>query len=60
MNNNTFRTYFKITFIFLITGLTFSGCELIGDIFKAGIWVGIIIVIIIAAVIMWIVRKFKR
>ncbi len=39
---------------------TFSGCEVIGDIFKAGIWVGIIIIIAIIAVIVFIARMFKK
>ena len=39
--------------------LTFPGCEFIGDIFKAGIWVGIVIVIAVLAVIAFIVKMFK-
>jgi hypothetical protein len=37
---------------------SFSGCQLIGDIFQAGMWVGIIIVIIVVALLVWIIRKF--
>lgn len=39
--------------------LTFPGCEFIGDVFKAGIWVGIVIVIAVLAVIAFIVKMFK-
>jgi hypothetical protein len=35
------------------------GCEFIGDVFKAGVWVGIIIVIAIFAVIAFIIKMFK-
>jgi hypothetical protein len=38
--------------------LSFTGCQLIGDIFRAGVWVGIIIVIIVIALLVWIIRKF--
>jgi len=38
---------------------TFSGCEFLGDIFKAGIWVGIIVIIAIVVVIGFIIRLFK-
>jgi hypothetical protein len=38
--------------------LSFTGCQLIGDIFRAGVWVGIIIVIIVIALLIWIIRKF--
>jgi len=43
----------------LIALFTLPGCEFIGDVFKAGIWVGIIIIIAIIAVIVFIVRMFK-
>lgn len=39
---------------------TFTSCEVIGDIFQAGLVVGIIIVVLIVALIFWIIRKFKR
>lgn len=50
--------YMVITFVTLLAIL--PGCEFIGDVFKAGIWVGIIIVIAIAAVIAFIVKMFKE
>lgn len=37
--------------------MAFTSCSLVGDILKAGIWVGIIIVVIVVALILWIVRK---
>lgn len=46
-----------ILFIFTII---FPGCEFIGDVFKAGIWVGIIIIIAILAVIGLIVKMFTK
>ncbi|MBC8053090.1 MAG: hypothetical protein H7Y13_08495 [Sphingobacteriaceae bacterium] len=44
----------------LITVTLFSGCEVIGDIFQAGMYVGFFIVIAIVAVIIWILRFFRR
>jgi len=35
-----------------------SSCEVIGGIFKAGIWSGIIIVVIVIALIIWLISKF--
>jgi hypothetical protein len=51
----------KIKFIFalIILGFTLTGCEFLGDIFKAGIWVGIIAVVIVIALVAWLIRKFK-
>lgn len=37
--------------------LSLSSCELIADIFYAGIWVGVILVIAIVAIIIWLIRK---
>ena len=38
----------------------FTGCELVGDIFEAGVSVGIFIVIAVIAIIIWIVYKLKK
>ena len=45
---------------FVLLNTTFAGCEVIGDIFKAGFWVGIIIVVVILIIIFAIVRMFRR
>ncbi|HYC29594.1 MAG TPA: phosphatidate cytidylyltransferase [Chitinophagaceae bacterium] len=37
-----------------------SSCEVIGGIFKAGIWVGVIIVVAIIALILWLVGRGRR
>ncbi len=34
-----------------------SSCELVGDIFEAGIWTGVIIVVIVIALVIWLVSK---
>ena len=45
--------------LFLLACLvvTFSSCEAIGDIFKAGAWTAIIGIVIVVAIIFWIVSK---
>ena len=47
--------YLLLPFIFLL-----PGCAAIGDIFKAGVWVGIIIVIAIVAVVGFIIKMFSK
>lgn len=47
-------------FSLLFLSMTAAGCEFIGDIFKAGIWVGIIVVIAVIAVIAFIVKLFSK
>ncbi|MBN9300062.1 MAG: phosphatidate cytidylyltransferase [Filimonas sp.] len=34
-----------------------SSCEVIGGIFKAGVWVGILLVVVVAFIIIWLVSK---
>lgn len=37
-----------------------SGCEAIGDIFQAGVWMGIIIVVLVVGLIFWLINKAKK
>lgn len=53
MRNNIFLTLAFFTVALL------SGCELIGDIFQAGFYTAIFVVIAIVAVIIWIIRSFS-
>jgi hypothetical protein len=39
---------------------SFTSCELVGDIFQAGMSVGIFIVIFVIAIIIWLFAKFFR
>lgn len=39
--------------------LPLAGCEVIGDIFKAGVWVGVILAALVVIGIMWIVSKSR-
>lgn len=52
-------TLTRIMFIVLLAVST-AGCELIGGIFKAGIWVGAIGVILIVVLLVVVVGKFRR
>lgn len=45
--------------LLLLSALTLAGCEIIGDIFKAGVWVGVILVIAVIGIIAWIVSKSR-
>ena len=44
----------------VILAVTLTSCELVGDIFQAGMGVGIFLVIAILAVIIWIISRFRR
>lgn len=55
MNNRIIKLSFFAMLLSLLTG-----CEVIGDIFEAGMWVGIIIVVAVIALILWLISKFRR
>jgi hypothetical protein len=46
--------------VILISAFLFSSCQAIGDIFKAGMWVGIIVVVVIVALVLWLIGKARR
>ena len=54
---NTFRLSLFVFLFALATSLT--GCAVIGDIFKAGAYTGIIAVFIVVALLFFIVNKMR-
>lgn len=46
--------------LLIFMSVTFTSCEAIAGIFKAGMWVGILIVAIIVGVILWIIGKARK
>ena len=45
----------------LVVAITLlSGCDVIGGIFKAGVWVGIVLVVVVVAGLLWLVGKLRR
>jgi hypothetical protein len=44
----------------LFSSLALSGCELVAEIFKAGVWVGALLVIGVIGIVIWLVSKAKR
>ena len=59
-NGELMKQYSFLWLWTIVVAMTFSSCELIGDIFKVGVWVGIIIVVVIVALIFWLINKFRR
>ena len=45
--------------LLILSTLTLSGCEVVGDIFKAGVWVGALAVILIVAGIGFLAAKMR-
>jgi hypothetical protein len=48
----------KVTIFGLLALLvSFSSCELIGDIFEAGVWVGVLMVVAVIGLIFFLISK---
>jgi predicted lysophospholipase L1 biosynthesis ABC-type transport system permease subunit len=45
--------------VFFLLAVALAGCEAIGDIFKAGVWTGVILVILVIGVIVWLLTRSK-
>ena len=46
-----------ITFTLLLISTMLAGCELVGDIFEAGVWVGVILVVLIIGLVVWLFSR---
>ncbi len=53
-------TAFSRLFLVLLAGIALSGCELAEGIFKAGMAVGVFIVIAVVALVIFLVSKVRR
>lgn len=42
------------------TTVMLTSCQAIGDIFKAGMWVGVIVVVLIVALVLWLIGKARK
>ena len=46
-------------FVLVLVAMTTAGCELAGDIFQAGMWVGAIMIVAVVAVVAFIAAKIR-
>lgn len=60
LNQKDMKTYIQRTILLLFVLVGFASCEAIGDIFQAGMSVGIFLVILVIAVIIWIISKVRK
>lgn len=51
--------YYTVTLLILMS-LSLGSCEVIGDIFRAGVWVGILLVALVVGIILWLVGKARK
>ncbi|CAN5860406.1 hypothetical protein BH24ACI5_BH24ACI5_21890 [soil metagenome] len=46
--------------LLVVLSVSSAGCEVVEGIFKAGLWVGLILVTLVVVAILWIVSKLRR
>lgn len=58
MKKNVLAKSIMLYLLLMVT--TLQSCEVIGGIFKAGIWTGIIVVVLVVALIIFVIVKLKK
>jgi len=54
------RTKQLLAVLIILLSTTLTSCQAIGDVFKAGMWVGVIVVVAIIALVLWLIGKARR
>jgi hypothetical protein len=49
-----------IAYMFVLMMFVLTGCELVGDIFSAGFYTGLFVVVAVIVLIIWLVAKMGR
>lgn len=54
------QSRFSLAFLLLFVTSFLSSCEVIGGIFKAGVWVGVVVIVAVIALILYMVGRAKK
>ncbi|CAG5072791.1 hypothetical protein DYBT9623_04331 [Dyadobacter sp. CECT 9623] len=50
------KAYLSYLIVFLLT-FSLTSCEVVGGIFKTGMWAGVIVVVAVIAVVIWLLSR---
>jgi hypothetical protein len=50
---------FSLFALLLVSLLTLTGCAIVGDIFKAGVWVGVLLAVGVIGLIIWLLTRSR-
>jgi hypothetical protein len=59
LNKKYSSRFFSYILLLLLGAVTFSSCEIIGDIFEAGVWTGIILIVLVVGLLIYIFSRFR-
>ena len=51
------KQYSLLGLLALAVAMTVTSCQVVGGIFKAGVWVGILVVVFVVGLILWLVGR---
>lgn len=54
------KTQFNSIIFLALLLFMVSGCQVVGDIFKAGVWVGILAVVGVIVLIFWLIGRARK
>jgi hypothetical protein len=54
------RKYGLINYLLLLLLPAFNSCQVIGDIFKAGVWSGVLLVVLVVGLIIFIITRLTN
>ena len=57
---NRLKLITQLSLLIVLTTTLLSSCKVVGDIFKAGVWVGVLIVVGIIGLILYLVGRGKK
>ena len=56
-NDELMKQYSLLGLLALATVMALESCRVVGGIFKAGVWVGILLVVLVVGIILWLVGR---
>ncbi|MES2730946.1 MAG: hypothetical protein V4714_04330 [Bacteroidota bacterium] len=52
--------HIRLTLIVLSISMLLTSCAVVGGIFKAGVWSGVIVVILLVVLVIWLFSRFRQ
>lgn len=46
--------------LLMVLSLSLTSCEVVGDIFEAGWWTGVIVVVLVIALVIWLLGRARK
>jgi hypothetical protein len=54
------RTNATLAVLLLALVTTITSCQVAGGIFKAGMWMGVIVVVLVIVLVLWLLNRMRR